>query len=412
MKTHKSKSILVGTMITAGTAIGAGMFSLPVVSSGLWFIGGIIFLALIWYLNYLSALVLLEVNVHFPPGASFDTFVTAILGKTWNVLNGLGIAFLLCILLYAYFSGLGSIASYTLGWEVSETSQWTRGGLSLLLGSILAFMVWVSTTAVGRLSTLLVVGMAVAYIASMSGLALHVESAKLFNTGDHEAQYAPYLWVTLPYFLTAFGFSAIVPSLYKHYGKEPIKIKNGILYGSLLSLAVYIIFIAVSFGTISRPEFIPIKEAGGNMGDLVAALTKNNDGAAVNFALNLFANFAIISSFLGAGLSLFDYVADIFKFSDDGKGRFYTACVTFLPSGIASFFFPNGFIAAIGFAGLVMVFSLILIPVLMAWKIRKTKEDDAFKLFGGKFLLILILLISAVIVVCHILAMMNYLPVY
>ncbi len=412
MKTQNNKSILVGTMITAGTAIGAGMFSLPVVSSGLWFIGSIIFLALIWYLNYLSALVLLEVNVHFSPGDSFDTLVTATLGKTWNILNGLGIAFLLYILLYAYFSGLGSIASHTLGWEPSETSIWAKGGLSLLLGSILAFMVWLSTKAVGRLSTLLVVGMAIAYAISMSGLALHVEAAKLFNVGDQQAKYAPYLWAVLPYFLTAFGFSAIVPSLYKYYGNEPYKIRNGVLCGSLLSLVVYIIFIVVSFGTISRPEFIPINEAGGNMGDLVGALTQRTDGTTVNFALNLFANFAIISSFLGAGLCLFDYVADTFKFSDDGKGRFFAACATFLPPGIASFFFPNGFIAAFGFAGLVMVFTLILVPILMAWKVRATRGAGDYKLYGGNFLLVLMLIASAVIVVCHVLAMVNYLPIF
>lgn len=412
MKTEQNKSFLTGMMITAGTAIGAGMFSLPVVSSGLWFTGSIVSLGLIWYLNYLSALVLLEVNVHFSPGDSFDTMVTSTLGKTWNTLNGLGIAFLLYILMYAYFSGLGSIASHTLGWSPSETGTWVRGGLGLLLGSVLAFLVWLSTTAVGRMATVLVVGMAVAYFASMSGLAFQIEAAKLVNDGAEQTEYVPYLWAALPYFLSAFGFSAIVPSLYKYYGKEPIKIKNGILYGSLLSLVVYIVFITVSFGVISRPEFIPIKEAGGNMGDLVGALTKNYEGTAINFALNLFANFAIISSFIGAGLSLFDYVADTLKFSDDGKGRFYTACITFLPPGVASFFFPNGFIAAIGFAGFVMIFSLILIPVLMAWKIRATKKESGFRLFGGKALLILILSLSAVIVVCQILSMLDYLPVY
>ena len=124
----------------------------------------------------------------------------------------------------------------------------------------------------------------------------------------------------------------------------------------------------------------------------------------------LVALFAIISSFLGVGLSLFDYIADLFGFADTPKGRMYTILITFLPPGLASFFFPNGFIAAIGLSGLVMVFSSILVPVIMVWKTRKLNKPLSFRLPGGKPLLVLILAGSLLVVVCHILAMMNMLP--
>ncbi len=409
---HNKRSALPGIMITSGSAIGAGMFSIPIISSGMWFPLSITCLVIIWYLSYLSAIYVLEVNFHFPQGASFDTMVKGLLGNTWNIVTGISIAFLLYILLYAYFSAFGNIASHSFGIEVIKESQWLQGIVSLALGGLLAAIVWASTAAVGRISTILVTGMIIAYFASMFGLGIQIESAKLFDTGGGQKNYLSYLWVALPYYMTSFGIASVVPSLYKFYGKDPVTIKKGLLYGSLLALLVYIIFVMVSFGNISREAFIPINEAGGNMGNLVNALEGGNDNSLINFALNLFSNFAIITSFLAVGLSLFDFIADKFKFGNDMKGRFYTACITFIPAGIASFFFPHGFIAAIGFAGLVVIFGFFVVPYLMVSKIRASDATSHFNVYGGKPLLLSFLLLSLVVAACHILAMLDYLPTW
>ena len=403
-------SALAGIMITAGSAIGAGMFSLPVVSSGMWLMFSLLCIVAIWFLNYLSALYLLELNVQFSPGASFDTIVLKILGQTWNVLTGLSIAFLFYILLYAYFSAFGNTITHTLNWELFKNSTWSQGLMSLVFGGVLAAIVWFSTAAVGRISTILVGGMVITFIVSMFGLALRVEAVKLFNLGEEGATYFPYMWAALPYFMTSFGFASVVPSLYKYYGKEPKIIIKSLLYGSLIALFVYTLFIFVSFGNISRQAFIAINEAGGNMGELVSALQGNQDSATINFALNIFSNFAIITSFLGVGLGLFDYIADKFSFPENAKGRFYSACITFLPPGIASFFFPHGFIAAIGYAGLVVIFGFYLVPFLMIRKERRTAPEGIYKVGGGNALLYFFILASLLVGVCQILAMMNYLP--
>lgn len=406
----KSPSILAGIMITAGCTIGAGMFSLPIVSSGMWFSWSLLVMLFLWFLNYLSSLILLEINLQYPAGASFDTFVADILGKGWNFVTGIGIAFLLYILLYAYFSAFGNIISHMIGTADGHDSRWLNGLLSFSFGGLLSQIVWRSTKLVGRLSTILVVGMVVTFIISMSGLSLLVDSAELFELSLTEGAYHPYVWAALPYFLTSFGFASVVPSLYKFYGQEPDKIKYSLLVGSLIALAVYVLFIFVCFGLIPRNDFIDINASGGNMGDLVSSLTANVQNPSVSFALNLFSNFAIITSFLGVGLSLFDYIADRFKFPESPQGRFKTACVTFLPSGLASFFFPHGFVAAIGFAGLVMVFSYFTVPFLMAWKTRRQKTPTIYRMWGGKPMLIFVLLASTLVVVCHILAMLEYLP--
>ncbi len=410
MNLQKDKTIIAGAMITAGSIIGAGIFSLPIVSSGMWFLMSLCVIAALWYLNFLISMVLLEVNCHYPPGASFDTFVDDILGKTWNVLAGIGVGFLMYILLYAYFSAFGSMARHAL--NLSTDSGISSGLLGLVIGLVFAAMVWRSTSVVLRMSTILVIAMVGAYLLSMFGLSLNVEVANLFNHGQSDAAYTSYLWMALPYYLTAFGFASLVPSLYKFYGKEPQKVRKSILSGSLIGLVIYVVFIIICFGVIPRSDYIAINAAGGNMGDLVSALTKGNDQPFINLALSTFSNVAIISSFLGVSLGLFDYIADLCHFTDDAKGRFRTACLTFLPPGIASFFFPHGFIVAIGYAGLAMAFSYILVPLLMIWKVRATREYAGFQLWGGKPMLLVIFTCGALIVLCQILAALDYLPVY
>ena len=407
MNSSKNKSILTGVMLTAGTAIGAGMFSLPVVSSGMWFMLSLFCLLFLWYISYLSSLYILEINLRFSPGASFDTLVKNILGKRWNTITGLSIAFLLYILLYAFFSAFGSILTSNIG-----NVNWSNGALGLLFGGVLAVVVWRSTRLVGRITTLLVVGMAVTFIISMFGYSLQIEIANLFDTIGKNNDYVPYIWAALPYFMTSFGFSSIVPSLYKYYGKSPTTIKKSMLIGSLIALLVYCFFIFVIFGNISREEFININSAGGNMGDLVDALTQTGDKGIVSTSFTLFSNFAIITSFLGVGLSLLDYISDLFSFPDTAKGRFYSASITFLPSGILSFFFPNGFILAIGFAGLVLMFGLFFVPFLMIKKTRRLNTTVLYKVRGGNLLLNIFMFSSILIAIFHILAMLNYLPVW
>ena len=106
-------SVLGGTMIIAGTAIGAGMLALPTISAGMWIWWSLALMVLTWLMMLFSSQAILEVNLNYKPGASFHTLVRDNLGKFWNLVNGLSVAFVLYILLYAYVSGGGRLGVYT-----------------------------------------------------------------------------------------------------------------------------------------------------------------------------------------------------------------------------------------------------------------------------------------------------------
>ncbi|PHI21868.1 tryptophan permease [Lewinellaceae bacterium SD302] len=406
----ENRSILIGVMITAGTAIGAGMFSLPIVSSGMWFVFSLIALFYLWVLNYLSALYILETNVHFEPGDSFNAMSISLLGKNWNFLLGIMIGFLMYILLYAYFSAFGHMSFQTSTDEVATGQHWGQGLTGLFLGALFALLVWSSTSTVGKVSTVLVIGMVISFIVAMVGYTLTINPTNLFDTGGYGESYLSYVWAALPYFVTSFGFAAVVPSLYKYYGKRPLKVRKSIFWGAALVFLVYVLFIVVTFGNIGRDEFTAINAAGGSVGHLVDAFNDKGVNHTVNFALKLFSNFAIITSFLGVGLGLFDYIADRFAFKDDVVGRLKSACLTFLPPGLASFFFPHGFIYAIGVAGLVAILAFYVAPYFMVLKVRKTRAIGSYQVKGGKGLLWFFILSSLLVAVCQLLSMLNYLP--
>ena len=383
------------------------MFSLPIVSSGMWFSWSLALLLLTWFCMYHSALMIMEVNLNFAPGASFDTFVRATLGERWNTFNGLTLAFVLYILTYAYISGGGSIVSHTLHSALGISLPPMLSGLLFALG--LAFIVWYSTGLLGRMTSILLGGMLITFLLSVGGLTTRVQLPILLES---KLQYAPFLLAAVPYYLTSFGFHGCVPSLMKYYGKEPNRIRQCLLYGSLLSLFVYLLWNIVTLGNIPREQFKPIVEAGGNIGDLVSALSGKVGSQRLSGLLHAFANMAVVSSFLGVSLGLFDFIADKFDFDDSHGGRFKTALVTFLPPTIGGLLFPDGFIYAIGLAGLCGAAWGTLVPAMCAKVSREKYGNPLYQVWGGDGMIYFMFLYAALLVGCYFLAALDILPVF
>lgn len=109
----------------------------------------------------------------------------------------------------------------------------------------------------------------------------------------------------------------------------------------------------------------------------------------------IFSNFAVASSFLGVTLGLFDYLADLFGFDDSAMGRFKTALLTFLPPIVGGLLWPNGFLYAIGYAGLAATIWAAIVPALLARKSRKRFGSPKFRVWGGKPMIALITVFGA-----------------
>ncbi len=407
-----SPSFLGGAMIIAGTAVGAGMFSVPTVSAGMWSIWAIFALAFTWFCMLHSGLMILETNLNYPVGSSFDTMVKDTLGTGWNTINNISVGFVGYILCYAYISGGGSIVVHTLDATLGVELPQMLAGLIFALG--LAFFVWWSTKAVDRITTILLGGMIITFFMSVSGYTFNMKAAIFFdsNSGMGLASYFPYLFAALPFCLASFGYHHNVPSLMKYYGKEPKKILLCLGTGTFLALVLYIVWLFATLGNISRADFGPIIQQGGNIGVLVDALGHAVNNSSASNMLSAFGNMAVASSFLGVSLGLFDFLADFLKFDDSTSGRAKTAAATFVPPLIGGLFFPDGFIIAIGYAGLAATIWTAIVPALMVRVSRKKFGNPRFRVWGGEALVWVIFGFGILVAGSHLLGMFDALPVY
>ncbi|EPL8095871.1 tryptophan permease [Morganella morganii] len=405
----KRPSVLGGAMIIAGTAVGAGMFSIPVMTAGVWFTGSVLLLIYTWFCMYTSGLMILEANLNYPSGSSFHTITKDLLGNGWSVINGLSIAFVLYILTYAYISAGGSMLQENLAARGFDITPAMSG---IFFAAVVAVIVWISTKAVDRLCTILIGGMVIAFVMSAGGMITEVKTAVLFNTQDPEARYLPYALVALPFLLTSFGFHGNVPGLVKYYRNDAKSVVRSLFIGSLISLVIYILWQLAAQGNVPRENFKQVIAEGGNITALLNQMKAAINSDTTVQLLNAFSYMALASSFLGVSLGLFDYIADFFKFKDNGTGRLKSAVFTFVPPAILAVLYPNGFLYAIGYAGLAATIWAVIVPALMAKATRRRFPQAAYRVPGGNAMIIFIILFGLLNAVTHILSMMDLLPVY
>ncbi len=410
-------SLLGGAMIIAGTAVGAGMFANPTATSGVWFLGSIVVLLYTWFSMYASGLMLLEANLNYPVGSSFDTMVKDLLGNTWNIINGLAVAFVLFILTYAYIFVGGGLTQNSLNNIFTHFSgaavEIPRLAGASVFTLILAFCVWISTKVVDRFSTILIGGMLITFFMSVGGLLGSVKLPILLDQiSAEQTSYWKYIWVALPVCLASFGYHGNVPSLVIYYQRDGKKVAKSILIGTVIALVIYMIWQLSVQGNLPRAAFAPVIAADGDVAVLLDSLSQYVSTQGLKTLLNLFAYMAIASSFLGVTLGLFDYIADLFKFSNSPLGRLKTALLTFLPPFVACIFFPTGFVKVIGFVGLFATIWAAIVPALLARASRKKFKNSTFQAFGGQFMIVFVLIFAVVNISAQLLMQTGWLPVF
>ncbi|WP_353498683.1 aromatic amino acid transporter [Vibrio chaetopteri] len=398
----KNPSLIGGACIIASVCVGAGMLGLPSAGAGAWTVWSMLAIAITMIVMTISGWMLLEAFRHYDLKVSFDTVTKDLLGNKVNLLNNITVYFVGGILLYAYITSSGLILQDVLGLNAKVASA--------LFVLIFSAFVWHSTRAVDRISVVLIAFMILSFVFGVSGLAVKVDMSVLFDTIGEENAYAPYAMAMLPVALTSFGYHHSVSSMRAYYGEET-KAKYAILGGTVIALTLYFLWLFSIFGNLPRANFGPVIEQGGNVDALLKALGSVIESEQVANAINTFSMAAILSSFIGVGLGVFDFLADFFKFSDDKSGRTKTWLVTFLPPLVLSLLFPFGFVIAIGYAGAAATVWACIIPALLARKTRLVHAGaGGFTAPGGNAMISVVIGFGVLTAIFHVLSMLGMLP--
>jgi len=409
--TNAKHSSFWGIMVIAGTVIGGGMFALPVDLAGAWFFWGAFILIIAWFSMLHSGLLLLEANLNYPVGSSFNTITKDLIGNKWNVFSGITVAFVLYILTYAYISANGAIISETIAMNFGSHVNPRIVGISTAI--FVAAVLWVSSLAASRITSFFLGLKIIAFVVVFGSFFFKVDYSVLRDISAvdaGESVYFPYIFMAVPVCLASFGFHGNIPSLIICYGKRKEKLIKSIVFGSLLALGIYLFWLYCTMGNIPRESFKEIIASGGNVDSLVKSFLGTNTSGVMEFFLLLFSNLAVASSFFGVTLGLFDYLADLFKIDNSNLGRFKTILLTFIPPALLYLLFPNGFIYAIGGAGLCATIWAVIVPAILALKSRQRFPNQIFTVWGGRVIPGLVIAFGVLVIVCWFGSMLSILP--
>lgn len=382
------------TMIVIGTAIGAGMLALPMISAVNGFVPSALLIVGMWLLMMITGLLVLEVNLAFPLRQNnFNSMALGTLGKVGQIIAWVTCLLLLYALTAAYISGMGSLLSELILTYFNKVLDPRLN--SLLFTVVFGGCVFWSTAAVDQVNRWLLSIKGLLLIIMLILLMPHVDISMLkSNTAGSIG-----ILAAMPIFLTAFGYHTVIPSLTNYLGKEAKVLHYIIIIGTVIPLVLYLLWLACALGVIPFANYLQLQNQSGSVGDFVTLLNQSVNNHWVGIAINGFANIAMTTSFLGVSLGLFDFLADAFKRANTRVGRTQTGLLTFVMPFLFAIFYPKGFILALSYAAVCVAILEVILPALMAYRLRKTSIAPDYRVIGGTPLLMLIILIGVALVV-------------
>lgn len=392
------------TLLVSGTMIGAGMLAMPLTSAGIGFTFTVVLLISLWLLLTYSALLFVEVYQTTESDSGIGTLSALYFGNAGRVVSTTVMFVFLYALLAAYISGGGEIlmkatqSTGLLGQEGVIANTSPEMTLKIFIGIFTVFFgsfVIISTKVVDGFNRLLFFVMLVALVvvmfvmfpkASVQNLmAMPLDNALIISAA--------------PIFFTSYGFHGSIPSLVKYMEGDVRGLRIAIVAGSAITLVGYILWQLSTHGVLSQSEFTQILKEKPTLYGLIEACRHITGSEIIASAVQLFSALALVTSFLGVALGLFDCTEDMLrKGLHINAGRLLLGAITFLPPVLFAYFYPD-FIAALSYAGQMFAFFAVVLPVGLVWKARRRYPNLPYRVAGGDVALIIALLIGIIVAI-------------
>ncbi len=368
---NKSK-VLGSTLIISGTTIGAGMLALPLASAGIGFFTSLGIMLVLWALMAYTALMMVELHQHADSNATLHTLAMQILGKRGKWLASFAMLFLFYSLCAAYIAGGGDQFG-------QRIESWTGIELPARVGTVIftllvAAVVVIGTATVDKVNRVLFTLKLVAMASVLLFLAPNVTQSYLLSMPIEQGL----IVAAIPVIFTSFGFHGSIPAIVRYLDGNTRSLRTAIVIGSAIPLLIYVFWQIVTLGVVSQNELLDNQGLSALIAQLSATVQQTN----INQAIGLFADLALLTSFLGVSLGLFEFLGD--SLSSKGSSRIVTGLITFTPPMGFALFYPQGFIMALGYAAIALAILAIFLPVVMVMKTRANNQAAAYQVAGGR----------------------------
>nr|WP_238399048.1 tyrosine transporter TyrP [Photorhabdus bodei] len=359
------------------------MLAMPLATAGVGFGVSLIMLVGLWVLMSYTALLLVETYQYESPDTGLGTLAQRYLGNGGKMLAGFSMMFLMYALTSAYISGAGELLTVSL-------NKWLNLSLPASVGVILFTVIGGGVVCIGTSSVDMVnrviFSAKIIFLVLMLGMMMpHVQHINLLTMPLEQGL----ILSSIPVIFTSFGFHGSVPSIVKYMDGDIRRLRWVFIIGSAIPLFAYILWQLATLGSINSSTFVDILAENAGLNGLLHSIREVVASPKTELAVQMFANLALATSFLGVTLGLFDFLGDLFKRKNSVAGRMQTGLLTFVPPLIFALFYPKGFVMALGYAAIALSILALVLPSLLAYKSRQQNERR-YRVPGGKPVLLLV----------------------
>lgn len=400
----KKGSILGATLLVTGTCIGGGILALPVATGETGFLPSTMIMLISWALMTITALYLVELTLAMPPGSHYITIAARLLGPLGKAAAWILYLFVGFASLVAYSAGGGVLLSQGIqnffGYSISQADAVVL--FVLLFGSV----IYLGNVMLGRINAIFMVGLILSYFILISLSQSHLSWSYLARSNWKDSI------IAIPLLLTIFSFQSIVPSLVIYLKQDAKALKISILIGTTSAFLIYIIWQGAVLGTLALEGENGLMQArvlGIPVTSILGVAVKSN---ALQIAADFFAFFALVTSFLGIALGLYDFLADGLKISRRKRGKLALGLLIALPTLFFALRLERVFLLALDASGGIGD-SLLngILPAMMLWSCRYYKQlPSTFQAPGEKKLIICVFIGASLVLTIELLGKFGVIP--
>lgn len=360
-------------LILSGTALGAGMLAIPMVLAQFGFMLSLIFMLCIFLGNTYATLLLTEACTKTEDNGGLSSVAFATLGEKGKLLMNVCFYLLLLCMMVAYSLGIGDLLhKMFLSFNIDLSTPVCYSLFSLFMGMIVVS----GKGYVDKLNRVLFILMITMLCVVILSLFTHIQLDYLFQSTDVGFQdvirYSTVIF-------TSFASMVVIPSLVE-YNKEATakEMRNVVLLGSFIPFLCYLIWLMVIIGNLGTDRISQFE----NVSELIEAFSGHS--AMLQTIISIFSALALVTSFLGVSMALFDQNKDAIH-----TNKAVCFVLTFIFPLILASFFSDQFVSMLDYAGMVLVFLAVWGPLMMAWKVRQphflvSSHPHHYTVFGGQ----------------------------
>ena len=403
-----SNKIVGGALLIAGTAIGAGMLALPLSIGAAGFYNSLLLFFLSCALMISTAFLLMEVYFWFDEEINITTAAKITLGRAGEIIGSVSFLWLLLAINSAYISGASDLLSSLIPGLFANVPKAVTGAV---FTTVFGFLIYFGTRPVDFINRFMMIGLFVSYGTLVVLSMPHIDT-NLYSQGS--MKYLAFGW---PIMVASFAYQFVIPTLKTYMNNDAKALGLSIVIGTIIPLVFFLLWVAVILGVLPFEGVEGIAALVGTeheVAGLSDALQAKLSSPIVPNAVRFFSIFALITSLLGASLSLCDYYADLLhNFKPKFNNRLLVTILALVPCYLFTVIYPNGFMIALRYAAIAIAILLGLLPVCMVWSGRYCKnlaKPNSFRVPGGKPALILILILSLSVIAFEFLLKFDLLP--